>query len=96
MAAFAEVEGPVRARAVCEAIDLPITPSSVNNLRPKLKRLVALKILVETEPGLFTRPGQRHLTRTRDLHLYDNRNGGPDIESLSTLSGRTPRRLTVG
>ncbi|WP_435642465.1 hypothetical protein ACR9VJ_02810 [Streptomyces sp. H49] len=58
MAVFAEVEGPVRARAVCEAIDLPITPSSVNNLRLKLKRLVARKILVETEPGLFTRPGQ--------------------------------------
>jgi hypothetical protein len=28
---FAEDDGPVRARAVCEAIDLPITPSFVNH-----------------------------------------------------------------
>nr|WP_159059418.1 hypothetical protein [Streptomyces antibioticus] len=48
----------MRARAVGEANDLPITSSSVNNLRLKLKRLIARKILVETEPGLFTRPGQ--------------------------------------
>ncbi|MFI9789162.1 hypothetical protein ACIHEI_37475, partial [Kitasatospora sp. NPDC051984] len=39
MAAFAAADTPLRARAVCEAIDLEIAPNTVNNVRLKLKRL---------------------------------------------------------
>ncbi|MEU8351358.1 transposase [Streptomyces sp. NPDC048845] len=56
MAVFAGVNGPVRARAVCEAMNLEMPPSSVNNLRLELKRLVGRKVLVEAEPGFFTLP----------------------------------------
>ncbi|GGR10403.1 hypothetical protein [Kitasatospora griseola] len=56
MAAFAATGTPLRARAVCEAIDLGIAPNTVNNVRLKLKRLVGRGILVEPEPGLFAQP----------------------------------------
>ncbi|MEU3795769.1 hypothetical protein AB0F07_39295 [Streptomyces fructofermentans] len=56
MAVFAAADGPLRARGVCEAMDLTITPSNVNNVRLKLKRLVGRGILVEAEQGLFTQP----------------------------------------
>ncbi|MGW3247430.1 hypothetical protein [Streptomyces sp. NPDC001070] len=36
---FTAADAPLRARAVCEAMDLEITPSSINNVRLKLKRL---------------------------------------------------------
>lgn len=44
------------ARQMCEAMDLEITPNSINNTRLKLKRLTERGILVETEQGLFTQP----------------------------------------
>ena len=47
---------PLRARQVCEAMDLQIAPNNVNNARLKLKRLVERGILIETEQGLFTQP----------------------------------------
>ncbi len=47
---------PLRARQVCEAMDLQIAPNTVNNARLKLKQLVARGILIETEQGLFTQP----------------------------------------
>ncbi|MFB9570911.1 hypothetical protein [Streptomyces yanii] len=53
---FAATHTPLRARAVCEAMDLEITPSNVNNVRLKLKRLVDRGILLEPEQGLFTQP----------------------------------------
>ncbi|MBA4867427.1 hypothetical protein H1V43_40460, partial [Streptomyces sp. PSKA54] len=56
MAVFAAGDGPLRARGVCEAMDLEITPSNVNNVRLKLKRLVERRILTEAEQGLFTQP----------------------------------------
>lgn len=56
MAVFTAADGPLRARQVCEAMDLPIAPNTVNNARLKLKRLVERGILVETEQGLFTQP----------------------------------------
>ncbi|GAA3477724.1 hypothetical protein GCM10018966_022540 [Streptomyces yanii] len=56
MAVFAATHTPLRARAVCEAMDLEITPSNVNNVRLKLKRLVDRGILLEPEQGLFTQP----------------------------------------
>lgn len=53
---FAAADASLRARAVCEAMDVEIAPNNVNNVRLKLKRLVERGILVETEQGLFTRP----------------------------------------
>ncbi|MEV4179798.1 hypothetical protein [Nonomuraea sp. NPDC049709] len=47
---------PVRARDLCLALDLPLERKNIENTRAKLKRLVTLGILVETEPGLFTQP----------------------------------------
>ncbi|MER5934958.1 hypothetical protein [Streptomyces sp. NPDC002054] len=56
MAVFAEADAPLRARNVCEAIDLNVAPNNINNVRIKLKRLTRRRILAQTEPGLFTRP----------------------------------------
>jgi hypothetical protein len=53
---FADVGRPLRARDLCEALDLPIISKNTENIRSKLKRLVSRGILVETEPGLFTQP----------------------------------------
>ncbi|MCZ1012543.1 hypothetical protein O1L68_43440 [Streptomyces lydicus] len=56
MAVFAAAGSPLRARAVCEAMDLEIAPNNINNLRLELKRLADRGILVEPEQGLFTQP----------------------------------------
>jgi hypothetical protein len=56
MAVFAAADAPLRARAVCEAMALEIAPNNVNNVRLKLKRLAERGILIEPEPGLFTKP----------------------------------------
>ncbi|MFJ9900163.1 hypothetical protein ACIQPR_43220 [Streptomyces sp. NPDC091280] len=56
MAVFAAADAPLRARAVCEAMDLEIAPNNVNNVRLKLKRLANRGILTETEQGVFTLP----------------------------------------
>ncbi|WP_327170197.1 hypothetical protein OG471_01095 [Streptomyces sp. NBC_01336] len=56
MAVFAIADQPMRARQVCEAMDLTIAPNNVNNIRLKLKRLTDRGILVEIEQGLFTQP----------------------------------------
>ncbi|MEV7386136.1 hypothetical protein [Streptomyces sp. NPDC091215] len=56
MAVFAAADAPLRARAVCEAMDLEIAPNNVNNVRLKLKQLADRGILIEPEQGLFTQP----------------------------------------
>lgn len=56
MAVFAAADAPLRARQVCEAMDMEIAPSNINNTRLKLKRLTERGILAETEQGLFTQP----------------------------------------
>ncbi|MEV0636412.1 hypothetical protein AB0I77_15870 [Streptomyces sp. NPDC050619] len=56
MAVFAAADHPLRARQVCEAMDLTVAPNNINNIRLKLKRLTDRAILVETEQGLFTLP----------------------------------------
>ncbi len=56
LAVFASADAPLRARAVCQAMDVEIAPSNVNNVRLKLKRLAERRILTETEQGLFTLP----------------------------------------
>lgn len=56
MAVFTAADHPLRARQVCEAMDLSVAPNNINNIRPKLKRLADRGILAETEQGLFTQP----------------------------------------
>ncbi|MFF2130728.1 hypothetical protein ACFVW1_36270 [Streptomyces olivochromogenes] len=56
VAVFAAADAPMRARAVCEAMDVEITPNNVNKVRLKLKRLVERGILADIDQGLFTRP----------------------------------------
>jgi hypothetical protein len=46
----------MRARDLCQSLDLPIVPENTENIRSKLKRLASRGILVETEPGLSTQP----------------------------------------
>jgi hypothetical protein len=46
--------GGLRAKDICQALDLDITARHTEGIRAKLKRLVARNILIETEPGLFT------------------------------------------
>ena len=56
LAVFAEAARPLRARDLCQSLDLPIVPKNTENIRSKLKRLASRGILIETEPGLFTQP----------------------------------------
>ncbi|MFG2370236.1 hypothetical protein ACGFY9_01995 [Streptomyces sp. NPDC048504] len=56
MAVFAEADAPLRARNVCEAMDLDLVPNNINKVRIKLKRLTGRGIRDETEQGLVHRP----------------------------------------
>ncbi|MFD8726016.1 hypothetical protein ACFV2H_50915 [Streptomyces sp. NPDC059629] len=56
MTVFTAADTPLRARAVCEAMDVEIAPNNINNVRLKLKRLAERGILAETEQGLSTLP----------------------------------------
>ncbi|MEN8655466.1 hypothetical protein ABCR94_34040 [Streptomyces sp. 21So2-11] len=56
LTALADAGGPMRARDICEALDLPILPKNTEGIRSKLKRLVTRGILTEPEPGLFAQP----------------------------------------
>jgi hypothetical protein len=56
MTAFTDTGGPLRARDLCLALDLPIVPKNTEGIRSKLKRLVSRGILAEIEPGLFAQP----------------------------------------
>lgn len=56
LAVLADTGRPMRARDLCEALDLPILPKNTEGIRSKLKRMVSRGILTETEPGLFTQP----------------------------------------
>ncbi|MFJ8794363.1 hypothetical protein [Streptomyces sp. NPDC102462] len=55
LAALADADGPMRARDICEVLDLPILPKNTEGIRSKLKRLVTRGTLTEPEP-LFTQP----------------------------------------
>jgi hypothetical protein len=59
MDVFEHERRPLRARDLCLALDLPVMPKHVEGSRAKLKRLVNLGFLDETEPGLFAQPGPR-------------------------------------
>ncbi|MCZ4103815.1 hypothetical protein C8250_042640 [Streptomyces sp. So13.3] len=56
LAVFTDTGHPMRARDLCEALDLPILPKNTEGIRSKLKRLVTRGILTEPEPGLFAQP----------------------------------------
>ncbi|MGW0962296.1 hypothetical protein ACWD4K_25535 [Streptomyces gelaticus] len=56
LTALTDAGRPMRARDLCQALDLPILPKNTEGIRSKLKRLASRGILVETEPGLFARP----------------------------------------
>ncbi|WP_329529971.1 hypothetical protein OG568_60165 (plasmid) [Streptomyces sp. NBC_01450] len=56
LSALADADRPMRARDLCQALDLPILPKNTEGIRCKLKRLVSRGILIEPEPGLFARP----------------------------------------
>jgi hypothetical protein len=56
LTALADAGRPMRARDLCQALDLPILPKNTEGIRCKLKRLVSRGILNEPEPGLFARP----------------------------------------
>ncbi|MFI0967907.1 hypothetical protein ACH4S8_42120 [Streptomyces sp. NPDC021080] len=52
---FADSDEPMRARDLCQVLDLPLKPKNIESTRHKLKRMVGLGVLAETEPGLFIR-----------------------------------------
>ncbi|TXS69817.1 hypothetical protein [Streptomyces sp. sk2.1] len=56
LTALTDAGRPMRARDLCQALDLPILPKNTEGIRSKLKRPASRGILVETEPGLFARP----------------------------------------
>jgi hypothetical protein len=56
MGVFDHERRPLRSRDLCLALDLPILPKHTEGTRAKLKRLVSLGFLDETEPGLFAQP----------------------------------------
>lgn len=55
---LADADRPVRAKDLCQALDLGLEPKHIEGMRSKLKRLVGLKLINETEPGLFALPHQ--------------------------------------
>ncbi|MEQ4718018.1 hypothetical protein [Nonomuraea sp. B19D2] len=63
---FGKAGGSLRARDLALAMDLPLTPNGIQNVRPKLKRLASRGILTETEPGLFTQPRRETERRLAD------------------------------
>jgi hypothetical protein len=50
----------MRARDLCEALDLPILPKNTEGIRCKLKRLVTRRILTEPEPAWSLSPAPDH------------------------------------
>ncbi|WSQ06416.1 hypothetical protein OG604_00690 [Streptomyces sp. NBC_01231] len=56
LTALTDAGRPMRARDLCEALDLPILPKNTEGIRSKLKRLVTRGILTEPEPGLLAQP----------------------------------------
>ncbi|MFG2013363.1 hypothetical protein ACGFNF_30350 [Micromonospora sp. NPDC048868] len=54
LAVFHSATAPMRAKDICHALGTDTTTKDTENLRAKLKRLVARQILTEPEAGLFT------------------------------------------
>ena len=58
--------GPLRARDVCEALDLGVELTTINGMRHKLKRMVDRGVLAEPEVGLF---GFAHNATSRETDI---------------------------
>jgi len=54
LAVFTTATTAMRAKDVCLALGTGVTTKDTEGIRAKLKRLVARRVLAETEPGLFT------------------------------------------
>lgn len=80
MAVFAAADAPLRARQVCEAMDLEIAPNNINNTRLKLKRLTERGILVEDRARLV-HPATAVAARPRGQPACPSRKGETDINS---------------
>ncbi|MGC4987010.1 hypothetical protein ACLQ18_41520 [Streptomyces sp. DT193] len=78
MAVFTAADHPLRARQVCEAMDLEIAPNNINNTRLKLKRLTERGILVEAEQGLFHPATAVAARRHRGQPAYPSRKSETD------------------
>jgi hypothetical protein len=66
LAVFTTATGAMRAKDVCLALSLGTAPKDTEGLPAKLKRLVARRILTETEPGLFTLAATAPSTQDRE------------------------------
>jgi hypothetical protein len=55
LAVFNDTTGPLRARDICQTLDLELLPKHIERTRAKMKRLVTLGILTEAEPGTFSK-----------------------------------------
>jgi hypothetical protein len=53
LAALTDATRPLRARDLCQTLDVGIEPKHVEGMRCKLKRLVGRGLVAEDEPGLF-------------------------------------------
>ncbi|MFJ5016977.1 hypothetical protein [Streptomyces griseoluteus] len=58
MAVFATADAPLRARAVCEAMDMEIAPNNIKNVRLKLKRWSNTESW--SRPSRACSPSRRH------------------------------------
>ncbi|MGW0665414.1 hypothetical protein [Streptodolium elevatio] len=56
LAVLTRADGPLRVRSICEEMGVKPTASNLNNMRHKVKRLVARGALAEPEHGQFALP----------------------------------------
>ena len=56
LAAFEQAGRGLRAKDICQVLDIGLEPRHTEGIRAKLKRLVSRGILTEPEPGLFALP----------------------------------------
>ncbi|MFE4369681.1 hypothetical protein ACFRMN_15900 [Streptomyces sp. NPDC056835] len=66
LAVFTDADRPLRARDICQALDLPIIVKNTEGIRWKLKRLVTRGILTESAPACSpSRPGEATVNPVR-------------------------------
>lgn len=53
LTALTDADRPVRAKDLCQALDLGTEPKNIEGMRSKLKRLAARGLITEAEPGRF-------------------------------------------
>ena len=53
LTALTDASRPVRVKDLCQALDTGLEPKRIEGMRSKLKRLVSLGLITETEPGLL-------------------------------------------